>query len=199
VAVIDVEQYADPMAAFEAVFAQAGDGAPFDHTAMTLATVDAGGRPGARVVLLHGLDRRGFVFFTNYESRKGRDITANPQAALCFYWPWLDRQVRIEGRLTRIDGAESDAYFATRPRGKQAGAWASEQSRPLASRDALDAACREIEARHAGGDIPRPPFWGGYRLAPDRIEFWKAGGSRLHDRFLFTKTNEGWTRERLAP
>ena len=196
---IDVEQYTDPMAAFEAVFAQAGEGAPFDHTAMTLATADAGGRPAARVVLLHGLDARGFVFFTNYDSRKGRDIAANPHAALCFYWPWQDRQVRIEGRLTPIDGAESDAYFASRPRGKQAGAWASEQSRPLASREALDAACQAIDARYAGRDIPRPPFWGGYRLAPDRIEFWKAGEYRLHDRFLITKTSDSWTRARLAP
>jgi pyridoxamine 5'-phosphate oxidase len=195
----DVERYADPLTAFEAVFAHAGEQAPFDHTAMTLATSDETGRPGARIVLLHGHDARGFVFFTNYESRKGRDIDANPQAALCFYWPWLDHQVRIEGRLTRLDAAESDAYFATRPRGKQAGAWASAQSRPLASREALDAACREIDSRYAGGEIPRPPFWGGFRLTPDRMEFWKAGEHRLHDRFLFTRTPDGWRRERLAP
>jgi pyridoxamine 5'-phosphate oxidase len=197
--VIDVEQFADPMEAFEAVYARAADGAPFDPTAMTLATADGQGRPGARVVLLHGLDARGFVFFTNYESRKGRDIDDNPQAALCFYWPWIDQQVRIEGRLARIDAAESDAYFATRPRGKQAGAWASAQSRPLASREVLDAACAEIDARYAGRDIPRPPFWGGLRLTPDRIEFWRAGEYRLHDRFLFTRNGAGWTRERLAP
>jgi pyridoxamine 5'-phosphate oxidase len=195
----DLEQFTDPMDAFEEAFARAGEGAPFDHTAMTLATANADGRPGARIVLLHGHDARGFVFFTNYESRKGRDIDANPQAALCFYWPWLDLQVRIEGRLARIEGGESDAYFATRPRGKQVGAWASAQSRPLASRDVLDAACAAIEQRHAGGAIPRPPFWGGYRLAPDRIEFWKAGEYRLHDRFAFTRTPSGWSRERLAP
>ena len=197
--VVDVETFTDPLDAFEAVYAQAADQAPFDHTAMTLATVNGDGRPGARIVLLHGPDARGFVFFTNYESRKGRDIDGNTQAALCFYWPWIDRQVRIEGRLTQIDAAESDAYFATRPRGKQAGAWASAQSRPLASRETLDAACDAIEARYAGRDIPRPPFWGGYRLSADRMEFWKAGEYRLHDRFLFTRTPGGWKRERLSP
>jgi pyridoxamine 5'-phosphate oxidase len=189
----------DPMEAFARVFARAGERAPFDHTAMSLATADGGGRLGVRMVLLHGLDARGFVFFTNYESRKGRDIEANAQAALCFYWPWLDEQVRVEGRLVQIDGAESDAYFATRPRGKQVGAWASAQSRPLASRAELEARCAEIEQRYAGRDVPRPPFWGGFRLVPDRIEFWKAGESRLHDRFQYTREGDVWRQERLSP
>jgi pyridoxamine 5'-phosphate oxidase len=189
----------DPIDRFTALFARAGDGAPFDHTAMALATADADGRPGVRIVLLHGLDARGFVIITNYASRKGRDIAANPQAALCFYWPWLDEQVRIEGRLSPIDAAESDAYFATRPRGKQVGAWASPQSRPLASRAELELRCAEIDRRFADQTVPRPPFWGGFRLVPDRLEFWKAGESRLHDRVVYTRDGDGWKVERLAP
>jgi len=189
----------DPIEAFAQCYARAGANAPFDHTAMALATADAGGRVAVRIVLLHGLDARGLVFFTNYDSRKGRDIAANPQAALCFYWPWLDQQVRFEGRLERIHPAESDAYFSTRPRGKQVGAWASPQSRPLASRAELEARCAEIDRRHEGTAIPRPPFWGGFRLVPDRIEFWNAGENRLHDRFLYTRTAGAWTMERLGP
>jgi pyridoxamine 5'-phosphate oxidase len=193
------DQQADPMTRFEALFARAGQQAPFDHTVMTLATVDGAGRPSARMVLLHGLDARGFVFFTNYESRKGRDIDANPNAALCFYWPWLDEQVRVEGRLTKIDTAESDAYFSTRPRGKQVGAWASEQSRPLDSRETLERRCQEVDAAYAGQDVSRPPFWGGYRLVPDCIEFWKAGDHRLHDRFRYTRAGDAWSVQRLYP
>jgi pyridoxamine 5'-phosphate oxidase len=189
----------NPMEAFARLFARAGEEAPFDHTAMALATAGADGQPAVRMVLLHGLDARGFVFYTNYESRKAHDIAAHAQAALCFYWPWLDQQVRIEGQLVQIDGAESDAYFATRPRGKQVGAWASPQSRPIASRAELEARCAEIDARYAGQPVPRPPFWGGFRLIPHRIEFWKAGDSRLHDRFLYTREGASWQRERLAP
>ena len=189
----------DPIEAFAHSYARAGANAPFDHTAMALATADVTGRVAVRMVLLHGLDARGLVFFTNYDSRKGVDIAANPQAALCFYWPWLDQQVRFEGRLARIDPAESDAYFSTRPRGKQVGAWASPQSRPLASRAELEARCAEIDRQHEGTAIPRPPFWGGFRLAPDRVEFWNAGENRLHDRFLYTRAAAGWTMERLGP
>jgi pyridoxamine 5'-phosphate oxidase len=194
-----VSHASDPLEAFERLFARAAAGAPFDHTAMALATADPSGRVSVRIVLLHGLDARGLVFFTNYDSRKGRDIEANAQAALCFYWPWLDEQVRFEGRLGRLERDESDAYFATRPRGKQVGAWASAQSQPLASREELEARCAEIDRRYHGQPVPRPPFWGGYRLTPDRIEFWKAGDSRLHDRFLYTREEGGWRVERLNP
>jgi pyridoxamine 5'-phosphate oxidase len=194
-----VNESLDPLLAFEGLFARAGTNAPFDHTVMALATADASGRLAVRMVLLHGLDTRGLVFFTNYDSRKGRDIAANPHAALCFYWPWIDEQVRIEGQLTKIDPAESDAYFATRPRGKQIGAWASAQSEPLASRQDLEARFAAIDERYEGQVVPRPPFWGGFRLVPERIEFWKAGADRLHDRFLYTRAGDRWTMQRLNP
>lgn len=194
-----MDHTSDPMDAFEALYARAGAQAPFDHTAMALATADGSGRVGVRIVLLHGLDARGLVFFTNYESRKGRDLTENPQAALCFYWPWLDEQVRFEGRITKIDDTESDAYFATRPRGKQVGAWASAQSQPLAAREVLETRCEDADRRFAGRDVPRPPFWGGFRLVPDRVEFWKSRESRLHDRLVYLRTPDGWRTERLFP
>ncbi len=189
----------DPIARFEELFELAGRNPPFDHTVMALATVDPDGQPSCRMVLLHGHDARGFCFYTNYESRKARAIDANPAAALCLYWPWLDQQVRIEGRLERLSAGESDAYFASRPRGRQLGAWASMQSRPLDSRDALAREVAEVEARYAGGPIPRPAYWGGYRLVPERIEFWKADDDRLHDRFLYTRSGEGWEMQRLYP
>ena len=189
----------DPIARFEEVFARASVSPPMDHTAMSLATSTPAGKPSVRIVLLHGLDARGFVFYTNYEGRKGTELEANPSAALCFYWPWLDEQVRVEGRVTRLSDAESDAYFASRPRGKQIGAWASMQSRPLASREALVDRVTEVETRYAGRDVPRPPFWGGYRIAPERIEFWRAGEYRLHDREVYTREGEGWKVERLYP
>ncbi|AUX34456.1 MULTISPECIES: pyridoxamine 5'-phosphate oxidase [Sorangium] len=172
---------------------------PTDATAMTLATADASGRPSARMVLLKGIDDRGFVFFTNYESRKSMEITANPFAALCIHWAKAAEQVRVEGRIERISDAESDAYFETRPRGSQIGAWASRQSAPLPSRDALIDRVREIEARFEGGPVPRPPFWGGYRLVPERIEFWRGQESRLHDRVLYLRDGDGWRVERLYP
>ncbi len=191
---------ADPIQRFEDAFARAARNAPADHTAFSLATADrATGRPAVRIVLLHGFDARGFVFYTNYEGRKATDLEGNPQAALAFYWPWLDEQVRAEGMITRIEPEESDAYFASRARAKQIGAWASEQSRPLSSREDLLKRYVEVEARYAGKTVPRPPFWGGYRLSPDRMEFWHAGDSRLHDRWLYLREGDGWRMTRLYP
>ena len=155
--------------------------------------------PSVRIVLLRHFDADGFVFFTNYASRKAGELEANPRAALCFYWYWLEEQVRIEGVVARVTGEESDAYFATRPRGSQVGAWASRQSQALSSRAALEAGYREREAEFAGREVPRPPFWGGYRLAAERIEFWRAGTYRLHDRLVYTRDGGGWRTERLFP
>lgn len=189
----------DPFARFDEVFARASAGAPFDPIAMALATSTPDGRPSCRVVLLHGADARGFVFYTNYHGRKARELQANPHAAVCFYWPWTDEQVRIEGTVTQVSDDESDAYFASRPRGKQIGAWASRQSEVLSSRDELVARVREVEASYAGRDVPRPPHWGGYRLLPLRIEFWKAEGDRLHHREVYERTAAGWTTSILSP
>jgi len=188
-----------PIAEFEAAFARAAREAPFDPTAVALATADTDGRPSARMVLLKGVDGRGFAFYSNYESRKGRELDGNPNAALCFYWPWIDEQVRVEGRVERLPGEESDAYFATRPRGSQLGAWASHQSEPLPSRFALLRRVAALEAKHFGRAVPRPPFWGGYLLVPERVEFWKSRVSRLHDRWSWTRREAGWHRERLSP
>ncbi len=170
-----------------------------DTAPVALATADSKGRPSVRIVLLRGADQRGFVFFTNYNSRKGRELDATRHAALCFHWTALDEQIRIEGGVERLPGAESDAYFAGRPRGSQLGAWASEQSAVLASRETLEEAYREIERRFAGQPVPRPPFWGGYRLAPTRVEFWYGRPDRLHDRILYTRDADGWKIERLYP
>lgn len=188
-----------PMLEFADWFADAARDAPFDPTAVALATADASGRPSARTVLLKGHDRLGFRFFTNYDSRKGRELAANPRAALCFYWPWRDRQVRAEGAVERLAPAESDAYFASRPRGHQLGAWASDQSRPIASEDELVRREREAAARFADGEVSRPPYWGGYLLRPERIEFWSARANRLHERRLARWTDGDWHWERLAP
>ena len=171
-----------------------------DLTAMTLATVDQLGRPSARVVLLKGVDQRGFVFFTNYESRKGHELTENPQAALVFYWPDQERQVRIAGEASKLPTAESDAYFRTRPRGSRLAAWASEQSATVKDRAALEEKWQQMEAQYAGQEIPRPPFWGGYLLSPARIEFWQGRPNRLHDRFRYTlQPDKPWLIERLSP
>ncbi len=170
-----------------------------DTAPVALATADEAGRPSVRVVLLRGVDPRGFVFFTNYNSRKGRELDATGHAALCFHWAALDEQIRVEGTVERLPGAESDAYFASRPRGSQLGAWASDQSAILASRETLEEAYRAIERRFDGQPVPRPPFWGGYRLVPARIEFWYGRPDRLHDRILYTREAGAWKIERLYP
>jgi len=189
----------DPIARFAEVYARAGRGAPYDASAASLATADERGRPSARMVLLKGFDADGFRFFTNFDSRKGRELAANPRAALCFYWPWIDEQVRVEGAAERLPAADSDAYFATRPRGSQLGAWASEQSRPLASRFALLRRVARVQARFLSGPIARPPHWGGFLLRPERIEFWAAKASRLHERTLYEWSGERWETTRLQP
>jgi pyridoxamine 5'-phosphate oxidase len=166
---------------------------------MTLATAGERGRPSARIVLLRGWDERGFVFFTNYESRKGGEIAGDPFAALLFFWERLERQVRIEGSIAMLPAAESDEYFARRPRGHQLSAWASAQSRVVSGRAELDAAMADAERRFAGTVVPRPPHWGGYRVAPERIEFWQGRPNRVHDRLVFVRDGAGWRRERLAP
>jgi pyridoxamine 5'-phosphate oxidase len=171
-----------------------------EPNAMIVATATPDGRPSARVVLLKGFDERGFVFYTNYEGRKGRELEANPYAALLFYWGELERQVRLEGRVGRIPEEESDAYFAGRPRGSQLGAWASEQSRPIKDRGALEKRLRELEAEYEGREVPRPPFWGGYRVEPETMEFWQGRENRLHDRLVYRRSEEGgWRRDRLQP
>lgn len=189
----------DPIAEFQRLFARVSDGAPYDPTAMTLATVGDDGRPSARIVLLKQVDERGFVFFTNYRSRKGWELTANPHAALVLHWPWADRQVRVEGRVERLAEAESDAYFASRPRGHQLGAWASHQSEPLDSRVALVARAAKKEASLLGKPVPRPSHWGGFLLRPERMEFWRARLSRLHERIVYRRADGGWRTERLQP
>lgn len=167
--------------------------------AMTLATVGADGRPSARIVLLKEIDARGFTFFTNYESRKGTELAARPHAALVLFWEPLHRQVRIEGMVEKVDPAESDAYFSSRPRGSQLGAIASPQSRPIATRKLLEQAVADVSATLADGTPVRPDYWGGYRVVPDLIELWQGQPSRLHDRVRYRRTTDGWVRDRLAP
>jgi pyridoxamine 5'-phosphate oxidase len=170
-----------------------------DTTPVALATADAAGRPSVRIVLLRGLDDRGFIFYTNYSSRKARELTANASAAMCFYWPTLDEQIRIEGAVERVSSEESDAYFAGRPRGSQIGAWASAQSEVLDARETFERRIAETEARFDGQPVPRPPFWGGFRIVPSQVEFWYGRESRLHDRTLFTRDGSGWTISKLYP
>ncbi len=191
----------DPFALFAIWFSDAKNSEPGDATAMSVGTVDAAGRPSVRIVLLKSVDERGFVFFTNLDSRKGRELLANPSAALCFYWNSLGRQVRVEGPASRVTEADSDSYFASRARASQIGAWASEQSRPLDSRDALMAMVGRYEAEFDGRKVPRPSYWAGMRVTPLRIEFWQDGVYRLHDRFLFSREteNDAWTVTRLNP
>ena len=188
----------DPIAQFRAWCALAAEQAPLPE-AVTLASVDADGAPDARMVLLKGADGAGLRFFTNYGSAKAAQLDLARRAALVVYWRELDRQVRFRGTVARLDKAESDAYFAARPRDSQIGAWASAQSSVIADRAALEAAEQDIVARFAGGPVPRPPFWGGYRLLPERVEFWQGRSNRLHDRLRYTRQGEGWQVERLAP
>ena len=188
----------EPLAPFGRWLAEAEASEP-NATAMTVATVAADGRPSARAVLLKGFDARGFVFYTNLESRKADELRANPWAALCVHWKSRDRQVRIEGRVEPVGDAEADAYFATRARDSQIGAWASEQSRPLKSRSELERRVADTAQRFADGAVPRPQFWSGFRVVPDRIEFWQDRASRLHDRLLFLREGPGWRRQRLYP
>jgi pyridoxamine 5'-phosphate oxidase len=190
----------DPIARFSSLLEKARETEPLEATAMSLSTVDERGRPSSRMVLLKGVDARGFVFYTNRTSRKGRELGANPFAALCFQWASVRQQVRVEGAVEIVTDAESDAYFATRPRESQLGAWASPQSTPLASREELVARTREIAERYPNV-VPRPPFWGGYRVVPDRIELWFDGAFRLHDRFLYARASPdgAWTMTRLYP
>jgi pyridoxamine 5'-phosphate oxidase len=190
---------ADPHSLFRDWFAEARLSEPNDANAMALATADADGRPSARMVLLKGHDAHGFVFYTNLDSRKGGELAANPHAALLFHWKSLRRQVRIEGDVEPVTAAEADAYFATRSRDSQLGAWASEQSRPLASRAVFESRYGEMAARFEGGDVPRPPRWSGFRLVPERIEFWTDRAHRLHERRLFKRAAEGWSEGLLYP
>lgn len=170
-----------------------------EPTGMCLSTASAEGRPSSRIVLLKHWDRRGFVFYTNYASRKSRELHDNPFAALLFWWDRLRRQIRVEGRVERVPERESDAYFASRPRGSQLGAWASQQSRPLDSRETLARRVEELDEEFGNGPIPRPPHWGGFRLVPDYLEFWDDGAHRLHDRIIYEKQGQEWRTDRLFP
>ncbi len=190
----------NPIAQFQAWFDQALAAGIPEPNAMTLATASADGQPSARMVLLKEVNDDGFVFYTNYSSRKGRELAVNPQAVLVFYWHALGRQVRITGQVTKTSRAEAKAYFQTRPPGAQLGAWASSQSSVLASRDVLEATVSKLEAKYVGKAIPLPPHWGGYRLRPDAIEFWQSRLNRLHDRLRYTRQSDGrWKIERLSP
>jgi pyridoxamine 5'-phosphate oxidase len=191
-----VELPKDPIERFAALYAEARRVIPVDPNAMVVASVGEDGRPSA---LLKDFGAHGFSFFTNLESRKGRELLTRPYAALVFFWQPLERQVRVEGRVERISDAEADAYFATRPRGSQLGAWASLQSQPLTSREMLERRLAELEQQYEGKPVPRPPHWGGLRVVPERMEFWHARPSRLHDRLLYVREGEGWRTELLYP
>ena len=188
----------DPLRQFAAWYTQAADAVDAPE-AVVLATATSSGAPSARMVLLKGFDQRGFVFYTNYFSRKGQEIAQNPRAAMLFHWTPLGRQVRIEGAVHRIDAAESDAYFKTRPPGSRLSAAASPQSRPVASREVLETAVAELASRYPDGAVPRPEEWGGLRLVPSRFEFWQHGDDRLHDRFTYRRDGQAWAVERLGP
>jgi pyridoxamine 5'-phosphate oxidase len=202
----DFAEVSEPFALFEAWFVEAQAHEPNDANAMALASVDASGMPNVRMVLLKGLDaadhpRRGFLFYTNLESVKGVELLASGKAALCFHWKSLRRQVRVRGDVARTSDAEADAYFATRPRGSRLGAWASQQSRPLESRFALEKAVAAVTARYPIGNVPRPPYWSGFRVVPREMEFWHDRPFRLHERILFRRggPGEAWRKNRLYP
>ncbi|WP_448519967.1 pyridoxamine 5'-phosphate oxidase [Rhodoflexus sp.] len=191
---------ANPFKQFETWFQDARDAGIDEPNAMTLATATKDGKPSARVVLLKGFDERGFVFFTNYESRKGRELSENPNAALCFHWQKLERQVNIVGSVEKISTEDSEAYFNSRPLASRYGAWASRQSEPLESKTALLARVAELALKYPIGNVPLPPFWGGFRVVPDELQFWQGQPSRLHDRFRYLKqTNGVWKIDRLSP
>jgi pyridoxamine 5'-phosphate oxidase len=190
----------DPIKQFQKWLDQAQASPIHEPLAMSLASSTPAGKPSVRIVLLRGVDERGFTFYTNYESRKSRELELDPSAALAFYWAELDRQVRIEGRVERVSADESDAYFRTRPRGSQIGAWASPQSQVISGREELERSEREAAAKYEGKDVPRPPHWGGFRVVPSMIEFWEGKLNRLHDRLLYRLNAGGsWSLERLAP
>lgn len=198
-ALIEAEAHDNPIQQFSLWFGEALKAELLDTNAMTLATASPDAAPSARIVLLKGFDEQGFVFYTNYESAKARELERNPRACLLLYWAELERQVRITGRVTRTSPEESATYFQSRPFESQIGAWASAQSRTIADRAVLERHYAELAAKHAGGPVPHPPFWGGYRVAPEAIEFWQGRASRLHDRLLYTRGFGGWSRSRLAP
>jgi pyridoxamine 5'-phosphate oxidase len=190
----------DPIEQFRKWFDEALAADLHEPNAMTLATAAPDGRPSARVVLLKGYDERGFVFYTSYEGRKSRELEENPRCALVFYWSELERQIRIEGRAGRVSEEESDAYYGSRPRGSRLSAWVSAQSRPVEDRGALEKRLWELEAEYEGREIPRPPFWGGYRVEPEAIEFWQGRENRMHDRLLYRRlSGGGWRMQRLQP
>lgn len=189
----------DPIALFAAWFEDAKRSGYYLPDAMTLVSASPDGTPSGRMMLLKGFDGRGFRFFTNYDSRKGQELTANPKAAMVFHWNTLHRQVRIEGSVVKLSTEESEEYFRTRPRGSQLGAWASRQSSALTDREQLDAQFAEAAERFKGAPVPLPPFWGGYRLVPHRIEFWQGRANRLHDRLRYAREGDAWTLSRLSP
>jgi len=195
----EADVHPDPIAQFSQWWDEALRSEIDEVNAMTLSTVTTEGRPSARIVLLKGFDEKGFVFFTNYDSDKGHDLTANPFASLVFFWKELERQVRIVGRCEQVSATESDEYYNSRPLGSKLGAWASPQSKIIESRDILDKNAEELLERYADGNVPRPLHWGGYRVIPDTIEFWQGRSNRLHDRIKYTENVGTWTLERLAP